>query len=297
MLIWLLFFFFISASLDLRCSTQDEVIKAIEKTKKYYLQSNFNSLTNQEGIILPIEKPPSCEAVSYSDTEVKQNDASLDCLLRNATEGDYIKYLLQPTGKNYVTTDWTLDMCAYEAIFNSLYSTLSKDEHLFKNYMGLDLKNQMLIYILENNYHDAKLRNMLNTHMAETLLLGGSLCTWVEKMNRTMTWGDLELIHVISYILKLMISILDFGGGTSNIATWHIGHQKSIKGVHVVLLYNRSTHFTGTGNILYWGTCNTFYTALKHNYRTLPNSPKLYRTFCTILKRNYQTLSNSLKPY
>ena len=81
------------------------MIKAIEKTKKNYPQSNFNSLTNQEGIILPIEKSPSCEAVSYSDTEVKQNDASLDCLLRNATEGDYIKYLLQPTGKKYVTTD------------------------------------------------------------------------------------------------------------------------------------------------------------------------------------------------
>ena len=160
--------------------------------------------------------------MSYSDTEVKQNDASLDCLLRNATEEDYIKYLLQPTGKKYVTTDWTLDMCVYEAIVNSLYSTLSKNEHLLKNYTGLDLKSQMLIYILENYYHDAKLRNMLNTHMAETLLLGGSLCTWVEKMNRTMTWGDLELIHVISYMLKLKISIQDFGGGTSNIATWHI---------------------------------------------------------------------------
>ena len=100
-----LFSFFFPASLDLRCTTQDEVIKAIEKTKKYYPQSNLKLLTNQEGIILPIEKPPSCEAVSYSDTEVKQNDTSLDCLLRNATEGDYIKYLLQPTGKKYVTTD------------------------------------------------------------------------------------------------------------------------------------------------------------------------------------------------
>ena len=143
------FFFFFAASLDLRCTTQDELIKAIEKTKKYYTHSNFNSLTNQEGIILPIQKPPSCKAVSYSDTEVKQNDASLDCLLRNATEGDYIKYLLQPTGKKYVTTDWTLDMCVYEAIVNSLYSTLSKDEHLLINYTGLDLKNQTLIYILK----------------------------------------------------------------------------------------------------------------------------------------------------
>ena len=157
-------------------------------------------------------------------------------------------------------------MHAYEAIVNSLYSTLSKGEHILKNYTGLDLKNQMLIYILENYYHDAKLRNILNIHMAETLLLGGSLCTWVQKMNRTMTWGDLELIHVISYMLKLKITILDFGGSTSNIATWHTGHQKSIKGVHVVLLYNRSTHFTGTGNILYWGTCNTFCTTLNHNY-------------------------------
>ena len=125
-------------------------------------------------------------------------------------------------------------MCAYEAIVNSLHSTLSKDEHLLKNYTGLDLKNQMLIYILENYYHDAKLRNILNTHLAETLLLRGSLCPWVEKMNRTIMWGDLELIHVISYMLKLKISILDFGGGTANIVTWHFGHQKSIEGAHVV---------------------------------------------------------------
>ena len=65
---------------------------------------SFAHLDFLEGIILPIENPPSCEAVSYSNTEVKQNDASLNCLLRNATEGDYIKYLLQPTEKN-VTTD------------------------------------------------------------------------------------------------------------------------------------------------------------------------------------------------
>ena len=116
------------------------MLEVIKKTRNNYPQSNFNSLTKQEGIILPIEKPPPGAAVSYSDTEVNQNDASLDCLLRNATGGDYIKYLLQPTGKKYVTTDWTLDMCAYEAIVNSLYSTLSEDEHLLKNYTGLDLK-------------------------------------------------------------------------------------------------------------------------------------------------------------
>ena len=53
--------------------------------------------------------------------------------------------------------DWTLDLCAYEAIVNSLYSIL-------KNYTGLDLKNQMPKYILENYYHDEKLRNILNSH-------------------------------------------------------------------------------------------------------------------------------------
>ena len=153
----------------------------------------------------------------------------------------------------------------------------------------------MLIYILENYYHETKLRNIINTHMAETLLLG--LCTWVEKISRTMTWGDFELIHVISYMLKLKISILDIDGSTSNIATWHIGHQKSIKGVHVILLYNGSTHFTGMGNILYWGIYSTFCTTLHHNYRTLLNSLKPYRTFCTTLKCNYQTILNSLKSY
>ena len=115
------------------------------KTGNNYPEANFNPLTNEKGIILPTENPPSDKAVDYTDTEDKQNDASLDCLLRNATEGYYIKYLLQPTGKKYVTTDWTMDLCVYESIVNSLYSTISQDEHLLKNYTGLDLKNQMLV--------------------------------------------------------------------------------------------------------------------------------------------------------
>ena len=84
--------------------------------------------------------------------------------------------------------------------------------------------------------------------MAETLLLGGVVCAlkW-KKMNRTMTWRYLELIHVISLKWQLKISILDFGSGTKNIVTWYFGHQKTIKGAHVVHLYNGSTHFTGTG--------------------------------------------------
>ena len=104
----LCFLFF--AYLDLRCTTRDAVLEAIEVTKNNFPQANFNPLTNKEGITLPMENPPSGTAASYSDSEVKQNDASLDCLLRNATEGNYIKYLLQPTRKKYVTTDWTLDM-------------------------------------------------------------------------------------------------------------------------------------------------------------------------------------------
>ena len=57
------------------------------------------------------------------------------------------------------------------------------------NYTGLVLKNQMLIYILENYYQDAKLRDILNTHIAETFLLGGSLCTWVEKNEQNNDMG------------------------------------------------------------------------------------------------------------
>ena len=100
-----------------------------------------------------------------------------------------------------------------------------------------------------------------------------------------MTWGQLELIHVI----------LDFGDGTANIATWHIGHQKSIKGLHIVLLYNGSTHFTGTSNILYWGTLSTLCTALKHIYQTLLNSLKPYQTFLPIEHYIIQTLLNTLE--
>ena len=107
----------------------------------------------------------------------------------------------------------------------------------------------MLIYILENYYHDEELRDVLNNHMAETFLLGGSLCTWVEKIIKTIMWGDLELINVISLMLKLKISILDFGGGTANFVTLHFGKQKSIKAADIVLLYHGSTYFTRTGNI------------------------------------------------
>ena len=115
--------FIFSPNLDLRCTTHDAFLDAIEKTKKKYPQANFNRLTKQKGKTVPIERPPSGKSVDYLDTEIKQNDASLD-LLRNATEGYYIKYLLQPTGNKYVTTDWTLDQCTYETINISLFSAL-----------------------------------------------------------------------------------------------------------------------------------------------------------------------------
>ena len=81
---------------------------------------------------------------------------------------------------------------------------------------------------------------------------------------KTIMWGDHELINVISLMLKLKIFILDFGGGTTNIVTWDFGNQKLIKTADRVLLYNGSTHFTGTGNtyIASRGTCNSFHTAL-----------------------------------
>ena len=145
----LFFFFFFAAYLDLRCTIRNDVLEAMEKTRNNYQEANFNPLTNEKGIILPTENPPSDKAVDYTDTEDKQNDASLDCLLRNATEGHCIKYLLQTTGKKYVTTDWIMDLCVYESIVNSLYSTISQDEHLLKNYTGLDFKNQMFVYILK----------------------------------------------------------------------------------------------------------------------------------------------------
>ena len=142
--------------------------------------------------------------------------------------------------------------------------------------------------------------------MAETFLLGGSLCTWVEKMMKTIMWGDLELINVISLKLKLKISILDFGGGTTNIVTWHFGNQKSINTADIVLLYNGSTHFTGTGNtyIASRGTCNGFRTALfflffflNAFYQTLSNNLKQF-LIITINYSNsfklFQTLSNTL---
>ena len=129
---------------------------------------------------------------------------------------------------------------------------------MLENYTALDLKNQMFTYILENYYSNEKLRDILNNHMAETLLLGGSLCTWVEKINRPkwvwdlcqpdlvwssvqhdtpellsqtldrhFDWGDLKLINVISLMLNLKISILDYVGGTANIERWHFGGQKT----------------------------------------------------------------------
>ena len=102
---------------------------------------------------------------------------------------------------------------------------------------------------------------------------------------KTITWGDLELINVISLMLKLKISILDFGGGTTNIVTWHFGNQKSIKIADIVLLYNGATHFTGTGNtyIASRGMCNNFCTALFFLFI-------FFNAF-------YQTLSNNLKQF
>ena len=94
---------------------------------------------------------------------------------------------------------------------------------------------------------------------------------------------------------QLKISILDFGGGTKNIVTWHFGHQKTIKGAHLVLLYNGSTHFIGTGNFFILGTCNTFYTVLI-NQTPFKLSQILSNIFLVLYHYIRQTLSNSVEP-
>ena len=112
-----------------------------------------------------------------------------------------------------------------------------------------------------------------------------------------MTWEDLELIHVISYMLNLNLTKFHFGGGTANIVTWHFGHHRSIQGAHVVLLYNGSAHFTGTGNNLkkkLEEKCNTFYTVyhptllLNINFnQTLSNNLKLSQTFINHIIKHF----------
>ena len=62
------------------------MLEAIEKIKNNNPHANINPNTNKEGIILPMDQS-SLTTVDYADNAVKQNKASLDCLLRNATEG------------------------------------------------------------------------------------------------------------------------------------------------------------------------------------------------------------------
>ena len=41
----------------------------------------------------------------------------------------------------------------------------------------------------------------------------------------------------------------NYAGGTANIKRWHFGGHKSIKKkADMILIYNGSTHFPGTGN-------------------------------------------------
>ena len=53
------------------------------------------------------------------------------------------------------------------------------------------------------------------------------------------------------------------------------GHQKSIKGAHVVLIYNGPTHFTGTGYFIINGdgVHLTFYFALHSIIKSNPLKP------------------------
>ena len=65
-------------------------------------------------------------------------------------------------------------------------------------------------------------------------------------------------------MLNLKISILDYIGGTANIVRWYFGGQKSIKKADVILIYNGSTHFTGTGNFIINGDGGTHNTIFLH---------------------------------
>ena len=93
-----------------------------------------------------------------------------------------------------------------------------------------------------------------------------------------MTWGYLELIHVISLMWQLKISILDFGGGTKNIVTWYFGHQKNNKRgtCSTPLQWINSFHWNRYF-FLYWGHVTLF--TLYSLINLLPNSLESYQTF------------------
>lgn len=175
---------------------------------------------------------------SSASTPPVHNQMSLDCILWSKKEAIAVKEYLDKRNLSYVKIKPEGD-CFYDSILAPLNPPIINEE-TGERYKGNDLRLQICHHMLKN---PKKCSHILKSRLEpyET-----SLYHFAMKMMEEHEWGEDTLLPIVYDMWGLNCTVIDVH---RNEHLYHYGSKKhhSLKTADIVLIYNGSDHYSGTG--------------------------------------------------
>lgn len=172
--------------------------------------------------------------------KIVHNQMSRDCLLYSRNEGKRVATQLKKLNRVHIPVSQAMHHCYFEAILCQLNSPTL--------YTSYHMRLQMCMYIIENYQECLKI--------LQFRLVGFNTCLYlfIKKFIDFNEWGEESLTPIICNMWGISISVLNiFHRDPYN----NYGGKTVSK--DVVIIYNGSSHYTGTGNKLACCFCPIFF--------------------------------------
>ena len=160
---------------------------------------------------------------------VRHNAVSRDCVLYSKAEGLLIAQHLKHLNRVYIPINGDYHHCYFEAILCQVESPVV--------YTSYHLRLQTCMYMIENYPESLEL--------LQWRLVGynTSFYLFVKKLLNFYEWGEEYLTPIICKMWQVPITIIDLSDKDI-----YKNFGSDTVSEHIVLIYNGSTHYTGTGN-------------------------------------------------
>lgn len=237
----------------------------------YFFLLKFSSQFNIRG---KPEDPSPCHPTKMNKKfyQRKHNSVSKDCLLWNYKDGETVQDYLNEIGHKHVYTDTSKGDCFYGSILKGITCP--------ENYTPQHLQLQICMYMIDN----PRITNQLlkQRFQADTTCL----YEYILKYSQAGEWGEDCMLKIVHRMWDINITLITVH--LPNEPLIHYSHSSSFLDSDVVIIYNGTGHYTGTGNPFFFN----FFARLSNAYSTV-NKRLLLNTFTIRLRFRNCTLTES----
>ena len=180
----------------------------------------------------------------------KMDQMAKDCYLRSKQESTNLRNILKRQCRNdkYVKTPGEHGLCLYESILISGYEWLNQLPN-FENYTSVHLKYDILMFVINNFDNTQLLSKIMIGAIAEAMLHGVRLETWILYYLHSEQWGDCTtLLELVSHMWGINFTVINFSGNLDSPLLLFGTHSDS-KDADAYIIYNGSTHYMETGDL------------------------------------------------